>query len=39
MPAGVDEVKWRKAKKIAAKNGHAGDYPYTMGVYKKLMGH
>jgi hypothetical protein len=39
MPAGVDEVKWRKAKKIAAKQGHAGNYTRIKEIYKKLMGH
>ena len=41
MPTGVvdtprDEHKWEKAKKIAAESGHAEDYAYIMGIYKKM---
>jgi len=38
LPKGVDEEKWKKAKTIAAKEGHAGNYAYIMGIYKKLTG-
>jgi hypothetical protein len=34
----VDETKWAKAKAIAAEEGHAEDYKYIMGIYKKMTG-
>ena len=43
MPANVvktpeDERHWRKAKLQAAKEGHAKDWPYIMGIFKRMMG-
>ena len=32
----VDEAKWKKAKALARKEGHANDYAYIMGIYKKM---
>ena len=32
------EGKWKKAKKAALKTGHAGEYDYVTGVFKKMMG-
>lgn len=32
----VDEEKWQKAKKLAAEQGHAEEYDYTMGIYKQM---
>lgn len=34
----VDESKWNKAKEIAAKEGHADNYKYIMGIYKQMEG-
>lgn len=34
----VDEEKWDKAKKLAAEEGRYGDWEYTMGIYKRLVG-
>lgn len=34
----VNEAKWKKAKTQAAKEGHAGEYDYVMGIYKKMVG-
>jgi len=34
----VDESKWAKAKALAAEEGHADDYKYIMGIYKKMTG-
>lgn len=31
-----DERLWQKAKDIADEAGHAGNYAYVMGVYKKM---
>lgn len=31
-----DEHEWNKAKAIAAKEGHAKDYKYIMGIFKKM---
>ena len=41
MPANVvktakDEVAWEKAKVLAAKEGHAENWAYIMGIYKKI---
>ena len=41
MPANVvktakEEVAWEKAKVLAAKEGHAENWAYIMGIYKKL---
>lgn len=30
------EDKWAKAKKAAAKEGHANDYAYIMGIFKRM---
>lgn len=34
----VDEDKWEKAKEIAGKQGHEGDYAFIVGVYKQMTG-
>lgn len=31
-----NEEKWEQAKKLAEKEGHSGDYPYIVGIYKRL---
>jgi hypothetical protein len=31
-----DEQHWTEAKKRAAKQGHAGDYAYIMGIFKRM---
>lgn len=41
MPANVvkteeDEKKWEKAKELAAEQGHAEEWDYIMGIYKKM---
>jgi len=43
MPVGVvkdseDERHWSKAKTLAAKQGHAKDWPYIMGIFQKMSG-
>lgn len=38
MPGKVDEAKWESAKQAAAKQGHAEDYAYISGIYKKMGG-
>ena len=32
----VDETKWEKAKERASEEGHAGEYDYIMGIYKRM---
>lgn len=32
------EATWKKAKKAAMKAGHANEYDYVTGVFKKMMG-
>lgn len=32
----IDESKWEKAKKLAADQGHADEYDYIMGIYKRM---
>ena len=44
MPIGVvktpeEEKLWEKAKGIAEKSGHKEDWPYIMGIYKKMTGY
>jgi hypothetical protein len=31
-----DERLWHQAKVIAAKEGHAGEYDYIMGIYQRM---
>ena len=31
-----DEEKWKKAKERAAEEGHAEDWPYVVGIYKRM---
>jgi hypothetical protein len=42
MPVGVvkhgEESKWSKAKKLAAQQGHAKDWPYINGIFQKMKG-
>lgn len=43
MPSNVvrtprDEHLWEKAKQVAASQGHAKEYDYIMGIYKKMQG-
>lgn len=43
MPVGIvetkaDEKKWKRAKKLAAKQGHGEDYGYITSIYKNLKG-
>lgn len=43
MPVNVvkterDEHLWEKAKQIASENGQAENWPYVMGIYKKMQG-
>ena len=43
MPSNVvrnpkQEELWNKAKRIANKQGRAGDYPYIMGIFKQMGG-
>jgi hypothetical protein len=39
MPAWVkDEQHWKEAKKQAAKEGHARDWPYIAVIYKRMTG-
>jgi hypothetical protein len=33
-----DEKLWNRAKEQARKEGRAGDWPYIMGIYKKMKG-
>ena len=32
----IDEEKWQSAKERAAEEGHAEDYDYIMGIYKRM---
>lgn len=32
------ERKWDKAKKLAADEGHAEDFAYITGIFKRMMG-
>lgn len=34
----IDEQKWKKAKRLAAEEGHTEDYDYIVGIYKKMVG-
>jgi hypothetical protein len=34
----ADDRKWKKAKRIAAQAGRAGDYRYIMGIFLKMKG-
>ena len=38
MPEGVNEKIWAKARAAAAKQGHDEDWPYIMGIYKRMNG-
>lgn len=31
------EKKWAKAEKIAKDNGQKGNYPYIMGIFKRML--
>lgn len=31
-----DEEKWKKAKARAAEEGHEDDWPYIVGIYKRM---
>ncbi|MHA2426518.1 MAG: hypothetical protein ACXADB_00560 [Candidatus Hermodarchaeia archaeon] len=31
-----DEEKWKEAKKRAAEEGHEDDWPYVVGIYKRM---
>ena len=31
-----DEGKWKEAKKRAEEEGHAEDWPYVVGIYKRM---
>lgn len=31
-----DEEKWKKAKERAAEEGHEDDWPYVVGIYKRM---
>jgi len=31
-----DEEKWKEAKKRAEEEGHAEDWPYVVGIYKRM---
>ncbi len=31
-----DEQKWKKAKELAAQQGHKENYGYIMSIYKKM---
>jgi len=33
------EHLWDKAKEIAKKQGHEGEYAYIMGIWKKMTGY
>lgn len=42
MPPNVVKTKkeeelWDKAKGLAADQGHKEDYPYIMGIFKKML--
>jgi len=44
MPANLvkterDERLWEKAKRLAARQGHAGDWAYIVGIFKRMRGH
>lgn len=32
------EEKWAKAKRLAAEQGHGGNYAYVTGIFKKMVG-
>jgi hypothetical protein len=32
------ERRWNKAKKIAAEEGHAKEWDYITGIFKKMVG-
>lgn len=32
------EAKWKKAKKVAEKEGHKEDWPYIMEIFKHMVG-
>lgn len=34
----VDEEKWERAKRLAAKQGEAENYAYIMSIYKQMAG-
>jgi len=36
----VEEVEtlWKKAKEVASKEGHTNDYPYIVGILKRMTG-
>lgn len=34
----IDEEKWERAKELASEEGHAEDYAYITGIYKRMMG-
>ena len=42
MPVGVvragEEAKWEKAKKLAADQGRAKDWPYINGIFQRMVG-
>lgn len=33
-----DEERWARAKKRAEEEGHAGDWAYVTGIYKRMNG-
>lgn len=33
----INEEKWSRAKELAEKEGHGGEYDYIMGIYKRMM--
>lgn len=35
---GATEERWAKAKRVAAEQGHGGDYGYVTGIFKKMVG-
>jgi hypothetical protein len=39
VPAGVDEKKWKQAKKAAGKAGQKGNFAYVMGTYQHIAQH
>ena len=38
MSATEAERLWDKAKRLAAKEGHADDFAYITGIFKRMMG-
>lgn len=36
--AAATEESWQKAKRIAASQGHSGDYGYVTSIFKKMVG-